>query len=62
MILDGKNRERWSALMKSLFGAQVVLELVENGYEYLAANTTDVQIAAFKEYKKKDCNALSYIQ
>jgi len=33
LIFYGKNWERWSALMKSLFGAQDVLELVENGYE-----------------------------
>jgi len=28
--------------MKSLFGAQDVLKWVENGYEDLAANATDV--------------------
>jgi poly(A) polymerase Pap1 len=48
--------------MKSLFGAQDVLELVENEYEDLAANATNVQRAAFKEHKKKDCKALFYIQ
>jgi len=48
--------------MKSLFGAQDVLELVENGYEDLGANATDVQRAAFKEQKNKDCKALFYIQ
>jgi len=48
--------------MKSLFGAQDVLELVENGNEDVAANATDVQRAALKEQKKKDCKALFYIQ
>jgi len=48
--------------MNSLFGAQDVLELVENGYEDLAANAIDVQRATFKEQKKKDCKALFYIQ
>jgi len=47
--------------MRSLFGAQDVLELVENGYEDLAANATEVQRAAFREQKKKDCKALFYI-
>jgi len=62
LVLDGKNWERWSAMMKSLFGAQDVLELVENGYKDVAANATDVQRAAFKGQKKKDCKALFYIQ
>jgi len=62
LVPDGKNWERWSALMKSLFGAQDVLELVEDGYEDLAANATEVQRAAFREQKKKDCKALFYIQ
>jgi len=48
--------------MKSLFGAHDVLELVENGYEDLGANPTDVPRAAFKELKRKDCKALFYIQ
>lgn len=48
--------------MKSLFGAQNVLELVENEYEDLGANSTDVQRVAFKDLKKKDCKALFYIQ
>ena len=61
-VLDGKNWDRWSAMMKSLFGAQDVLEIVQNGYEDLAANATDAQRTAFKEVKKKDCKALFYIQ
>jgi len=39
--------------MKSLFGAQDVLELVENGYEDIVANAIDVQNVAFKEHKKE---------
>jgi hypothetical protein len=34
---------------------------VENRYEDLAPKATDVQSAAFKEQKKKDCKALFYI-
>ncbi|MCH94863.1 F-box protein [Trifolium medium] len=41
LTLDGNNWERWSALMKSLFGAQYVLEFVQNGYEDLGANPTE---------------------
>jgi len=62
LVLDGKNWERWSALMRSLFGAQDMSDLVQNGYEDLVANATEVQKAAFKENKKKDCKALFYIQ
>jgi hypothetical protein len=40
-VHDGKNWDRWSVMMKSLFGAQDVLEIVQNGYEDLAANVTD---------------------
>ncbi|MCH81779.1 hypothetical protein A2U01_0002571 [Trifolium medium] len=57
--LDGKNWDIWSAMMKSLFGAQDVLEIVQNDYEDLAANANDAQRATFKEVKKKDCKALS---
>jgi len=34
--------------MKSLFGAKDVLELVENGYEDLGENPTNVERDAFK--------------
>jgi hypothetical protein len=40
-VHDGKNWDRWSVMMKSLFGAQDVLEIVQHGYEDLAANVTD---------------------
>jgi hypothetical protein len=42
LTLDGNNWERWRALLKSLFGAQDVLEFVENGYEDLGENPTYV--------------------
>jgi len=61
LILDGSNLERWSVLMKTLFGAQEVLEIVPNGYEDLAANPTEVQRKAFRDSKKKDRKALFYI-
>ena len=62
LVLDNKNWDRWSALMRSLFGAQEVSEIVENGYEDLVVNPTDAQRTAFKDAKKKDCKALFYIQ
>lgn len=58
LALDGNNWKRWSALMKSLFGAQDVLESVENWYEDLGANPTDAHRVTFKELKRKDCKAL----
>lgn len=48
--------------MKSLFGAQEVSEIVQNGYEYLVVNPTEAQKNAYKEAKKKDCKSLFYIQ
>ncbi|MCH84179.1 F-box protein, partial [Trifolium medium] len=62
LVLDNKNWDRWSALMKSLFGAQETLEVVTDGYEELVANPSDAQRSAYKEAKKKDCKALFYIQ
>ncbi|CAJ2637748.1 unnamed protein product [Trifolium pratense] len=62
LILDGKNWDRWSAVMKSLFGAQECLEVVVNGYDELGANPTNDQRNTYKENKKKDCKALFYIQ
>ncbi|CAJ2628037.1 unnamed protein product [Trifolium pratense] len=55
LILDGKNWDRWSAVMKSLFGAQECLEVVVNGYDELGANPTNDQRNPYKENKKKDC-------
>ena len=62
LVLDGKNWDRWSAVMKSLFGAQDCYEVVMNGYEELGENPNDAQRNAFKEIKKKDYKALFYIQ
>ncbi|PNX71421.1 F-box protein [Trifolium pratense] len=63
LVLDGKNWDRWSALMKSLFGAQeVISEIVQNGYEELGANATEAQRTTYRESKKKDCKALFYIK
>jgi hypothetical protein len=41
--------------MKTLFGSQKVLEIVQNGYEDVAANPTKVQRTAFRDAKKKYC-------
>ena len=62
LVLDGKNWKRWSALMRSLFGAQYVSDLVHNGYKDLGANPIEAQRLAYKEVKKKDCKVLFYIQ
>jgi len=48
--------------MKNMFGAQDLLEIVQNGYNDLASNATEVQRNAHKELKKKDCKALFLIQ
>jgi len=53
LIFDGHNWEWWSALMKSLFGAQEVFEAVQNGHGELGLNLTDVQRATFKEIKEE---------
>ncbi|PNX72596.1 cysteine-rich receptor-like protein kinase, partial [Trifolium pratense] len=52
----------WSALMKFLFGAQEVSDLVQNGYEELVASPIDAQRTAYSESKKKGCKTLFYIQ
>lgn len=54
--------ERWIDLMKYLFEAQEVFEIVRNGCEKLGSEPTDAEKATFKESKKKDCIALFYIQ
>ncbi|XP_073221586.1 uncharacterized protein [Cicer arietinum] len=53
-ILDGKNWERWSASMRSLMGAQEVFEIVQDGYEQLAANPTERQQTTFKDSTSKE--------
>ena len=61
-ILEVRNWERWSAVMKKLSGAQDLLEIVQNGVGDLAANATKVQRNVHKDLKKKDCKALFLIQ
>jgi len=48
--------------MKNLFGAQDLLEIVQNGYNDIGANIAEVQRNAHKKLKKKDCKALFLIQ
>ncbi|XP_073220721.1 uncharacterized protein [Cicer arietinum] len=57
----------WSASMRSLLGAQKVFEIVQDGYEQLAVNSTERQQTTFKDCKKRDCKkrdckTLFYIQ
>jgi predicted nucleic acid-binding Zn finger protein len=61
-ILEGKNWERWSKQMKSLFGFQDTLEVVVNGVQDLVENATEAQRSAHKDLKKKDCKAMYAIQ
>lgn len=53
--------ERWNVLIKLLFGAQDMLEIVQNDDKELSAKPTDAQRATFKDSKKKDLKALLYI-
>ena len=61
-ILEAHNWERWSAVMKNLFGAQDLLEIVQNGVGDLAVNATEIQRNAHKDLKNKDSKALFLIQ
>lgn len=60
-MFDGKNWNRWSIQMRVLFGAQDVVELVNDGVTALAENATEAQRNAHRERKKKDQRALFYI-
>lgn len=60
-ILDGKNWEKWCVKMGVIFGFQDVKDLVMNGIPEEVEGATDVQTAAHKEMKKKDCKALFLI-
>jgi len=61
-ILEARNWERWSVVMKNLFGAQDLLEIVQSCVTDLATNATEVQGNAHKDLKKKDYKALFLIQ
>lgn len=60
-VFDGKNWSRWSIQMRVLFGAQDVLEFVNDGVPDLAENATEAQRNLHREKKKKDQKALFYI-
>ncbi|PNX62988.1 hypothetical protein L195_g053281, partial [Trifolium pratense] len=60
--LEGKNWERWSKQMKSLFGFQDTLEVVTNGVQELQANATAEQRNSHGDLKKKDSKAMYAIQ
>ena len=42
-VFDGKNWNQWSIQMRVLFGAQDVLNLVNDGYTPIAENATKAQ-------------------
>jgi len=60
--LESGNWERWSVVMKNLFGAQDLFMIVQNDYDELGGNATEVQRNAYKELKKNDCKTLFFIQ
>lgn len=60
-ILDGKNWEKWCVKMDVIFGFQDVTDLVKNGIPAEVEGATEVQTAAHKAMKKKDCKALFLI-
>jgi len=61
-FIDVGNQERCRALIKTLFEAQKVQEVVHNGYEELDADSLDAHRTTLKDAQKKACNALVYIQ
>lgn len=61
LIFDGKNSNRWLIQMHVLFGAQHVLDLINDGYTLVVENATKVRINMQCEKKKKDHKALFYI-
>lgn len=62
LVLDGKTWERWSVLMKTLFGAQDVFEVVQWGWQELGESHTNAQRTIYKDSKKKECKTLVYLQ
>ncbi|XP_019450649.1 PREDICTED: uncharacterized protein LOC109352919 [Lupinus angustifolius] len=60
-ILDGKNYERWSVQMRVPLGYQEVLEIVQDGYQFIGEDATETQRSTLRECKKKDCKALFII-
>lgn len=60
-LFDGKNWNRWSIQMRVLFGAQDVVELVNDGYTPVGDDATVAQRNAQRETRKKDQRALFYI-
>ncbi|RDX88524.1 hypothetical protein CR513_29871, partial [Mucuna pruriens] len=47
--------------MGVIFGFQEVLEIVKNDIQEMEVGATEVQRAVYKEFKKKDYNALFLI-
>ncbi|XP_074322761.1 uncharacterized protein LOC141659731 [Apium graveolens] len=60
-IFNGENYDYWSLKMKTLFQSQDLWDLVESGYDE-STNLINDQKEALKETKKKDANALFFIQ
>ncbi|XP_019460089.1 PREDICTED: uncharacterized protein LOC109359850 [Lupinus angustifolius] len=59
-ILDTKNYDRWRIQMRTIFGFQEVLEIVEDGYQEVGDSANEAQRTSYRE-SKKDCKALFLI-
>ncbi|XP_019414638.1 PREDICTED: uncharacterized protein LOC109326409 [Lupinus angustifolius] len=59
--LNGKNYERWQVQMKVLFGYQEVLDVVQDGFQAVEDEATEVQRSLHRECMKRDCKALAMI-
>ncbi|XP_019451833.1 PREDICTED: uncharacterized protein LOC109353931 [Lupinus angustifolius] len=60
-ILDSKNYDRWRIQMRTIFGFQEVLPIVQNGYQKVGENANEAQKTSYKESKKNVCKALLLI-
>ena len=60
-VFDGKNWICWMILMCVLFGAQDILDLVNESYAIVAADTTKAQRNTHRETRKKDQKTMFYI-
>ncbi|XP_050888532.1 uncharacterized protein LOC127093633 [Lathyrus oleraceus] len=58
-VFDGKNWNRLMIQMRVLFGAQDVLDLVNDGYTTVTIDATEAQRNTYRELRKKNKKALS---
>lgn len=63
-MFNGENYDIWYLKAKTVFQAQNLWELVQNGYNEPeeGAELTDVETRTLKDTKRRDAKALAYIQ